>query len=137
MKPPELETTRDSAKPTDVRIRNADISNDPQLGALAYQFGRYLLMCSSRPGTQAANLQGIWVDGVNAPWNSDYHVNINTQMNYWPAEVLNIAPTDVGSFTHPSLIARIMCRMNPNAWLTGFLGGDSCRLLRILPSRKS
>ncbi len=66
-------------------------SADPSLMALYVQFARYLLISSSRPGGMPSNLQGIWVDGVNPPWNSDYHVNINIQMNYWPAEVLNLA----------------------------------------------
>jgi len=63
---------------------------DPGLMALYFQFGRYLLLASSRPGTLPANLQGIWCDHMQAPWNSDYHHNINDQMNYWPAEVGNL-----------------------------------------------
>ena len=74
-------------------------SEDPALMALYVQFARYLLISSSRPGCMPANLQGIWVDGVNAPWNSDYHVNINSQMNYWPAEVLNLADCHDPFFT--------------------------------------
>ncbi len=66
-------------------------AQDPSLMAMYTQFARYLLISSSRPGTMPANLQGIWVDGVNPPWNSDYHVNINIQMNYWTAEALNLA----------------------------------------------
>ena len=64
--------------------------DDPALAALYFQFGRYLLMGSSRPGTMPANLQGIWNPYMNAPWNSDYHSNINLQMNYWIAEVGNL-----------------------------------------------
>ncbi|SPE39346.1 conserved exported hypothetical protein [Candidatus Sulfopaludibacter sp. SbA3] len=64
---------------------------DPQLLALYFQYGRYLLLSSSRPGTMPANLQGIWADGMHPPWESDYHVNINIQMNYWPAEVCNLS----------------------------------------------
>jgi alpha-L-fucosidase 2 len=64
---------------------------DPQLEALYFQYGRYLLMASSRPGTQPANLQGIWNDRVQPPWNSNYTTNINTQMNYWPAEIGNLS----------------------------------------------
>jgi hypothetical protein len=56
-----------------------------------YQYGRYLLMASSRPGTMPANLQGIWAGGVAPPWNADFHLNINLQMNYWPAEVCNLS----------------------------------------------
>lgn len=78
-------------KPTDDRLaayRNG--SEDASLEALYFQYGRYLLMACSRPGTQAANLQGIWNHLVHPPWNSDYTVNINTEMNYWLAEVGNL-----------------------------------------------
>ena len=74
-------------------------SNDPSLMAMYVQFARYLLISSSRPGTMPANLQGIWVNGVKPPWNSDYHVNINMQMNYWPAEVFNLADCHEPFFT--------------------------------------
>jgi len=63
---------------------------DPDLIELYYQFGRYLLISSSRPGGLPANLQGIWVDGMNPPWSADYHININIQMNYWPSEATNL-----------------------------------------------
>lgn len=78
--------------PTDERLaavrRGQD---DPDLCALYFQFGRYLLISSSRPGGLPANLQGLWNEHMNAPWNSDYHTNINVQMNYWPAEVANLS----------------------------------------------
>jgi alpha-L-fucosidase 2 len=77
--------------PTDQRVRNSPTTDDPQLAALYFQYGRYLLMSSSRPGTQPANLQGIWNDSLTPPWNSKYTININTQMNYWPAEITNLA----------------------------------------------
>ncbi len=81
----------DSVKnPTDQRIKDFATANDPQLVSLYFQFGRYLLISSSRPGTQPANLQGIWNDKLNPPWDSKYTVNINTEMNYWPAEVTNL-----------------------------------------------
>ncbi|MFC2118834.1 glycoside hydrolase N-terminal domain-containing protein [Bacteroidota bacterium] len=64
---------------------------DPSLAALYFQFGRYLLISCSRPGSMPSNLQGIWADGLTPPWNSDYHININTQMHYWPAEVTNLS----------------------------------------------
>ncbi len=64
---------------------------DSQLVALYFQYGRYLLLSSSRPGTMPANLQGIWAEGLHPPWEADYHVNINIQMNYWPAEVCNLS----------------------------------------------
>jgi alpha-L-fucosidase 2 len=82
--------TDDAARATDVRMKNFDVADDPQLAALVYQFGRYLLMCSSRPGTQPANLQGIWNPRMNPSWESKYTTNINLEMNYWPAEVGNL-----------------------------------------------
>lgn len=79
-------------KPTDERLKAVrDGATDSQLVTLYFQFGRYLLMGSSRPGSLPANLQGKWCQHYNAPWNSDYHFNINIQMNYWPAEVCNLA----------------------------------------------
>jgi alpha-L-fucosidase 2 len=77
--------------PTKERISRFAEGNDPQLAALYFQFGRYLLISSSRPGCQPANLQGIWNDNLNPPWGSKYTININTEMNYWPAEVCNLA----------------------------------------------
>ena len=79
------------AHPVDERLAAVSRGEaDPDLMALYFQFGRYLLLGSSRPGTLPANLQGIWCDHIQAPWNSDYHHNINDQMNYWPAEVANL-----------------------------------------------
>lgn len=75
-----------SALPTEQRVVRFASGNDPGLAALYHQFGRYLLIASSRPGTQPANLQGIWNDLLQPPWESKYTVNINTQMNYWPSE---------------------------------------------------
>ena len=80
-----------AAKPTDDRIRDFATSDDPQLAALYFQFGRYLLISSSQPGTQPANLQGIWNDQLLPPWDSKYTTNINAEMNYWPAESTNLA----------------------------------------------
>ncbi|MEA3366361.1 MAG: glycoside hydrolase N-terminal domain-containing protein, partial [Candidatus Hydrogenedentes bacterium] len=78
--------------PTDVRLMNVKKGVlDPNLVALYFQFGRYLLISSSRPGDMPANLQGIWSEHLEAPWNADYHININLQMNYWPAEVTNLS----------------------------------------------
>jgi len=78
--------------PTDERLKAYREGNpDPSLEALYFQYGRYLLLASSRPGTQPANLQGIWNPHVQPPWFSDYTVNINTEMNYWPAEVCNLS----------------------------------------------
>lgn len=78
-------------KPTDARVTGYGGEADPQLAALYFQYGRYLLISSSRPGTQAANLQGIWNDMVRPPWSSNYTTNINVEMNYWPAEVANLS----------------------------------------------
>ena len=77
--------------PTDVRIQRFAEGNDPQLAALYYQFGRYLLISCSRPGGQPATLQGLWNESMNPPWQSKYTININTEMNYWPAESGNLA----------------------------------------------
>jgi alpha-L-fucosidase 2 len=79
------------ALPTDQRLAAFRTAGDPQLAALTFQFGRYLLIAGSRPGTQPLNLQGIWNAEVVPPWASAYTININTQMNYWPAEVTNLA----------------------------------------------
>ncbi len=78
--------------PTDVRIENVKAGGtDLYLEKLLFDYGRYLLISSSRPGTNPANLQGIWNEHINAPWNADYHLNINLQMNYWPADVTNLS----------------------------------------------
>lgn len=78
--------------PTDERLAAyARGAADPQLEALLFQYGRYLLQACSRPGTLPANLQGLWNESNNPPWHSDYHANINVQMNYWPAEPANLA----------------------------------------------
>lgn len=77
-------------KPTDVRIKEFSKTFDPQLAALYFQFGRYLLISCSQPNTQAANLQGIWNDRFLPSWDSKYTCNINLEMNYWPAEVTNL-----------------------------------------------
>lgn len=76
---------------TEDRIRRWHETRDPQLAVLLYQYGRYLMIASSRPGTQATNLQGIWNDQIRAPWSSNYTLNINTPMNYWAAESANLA----------------------------------------------
>ncbi len=79
------------AIPTDQRIASFKKDGDPTLLALLFQYGRYLLLASSRPHTLPANLQGIWNDQLQPPWSSNYTININTQMNYWPAENTNLA----------------------------------------------
>ncbi len=78
--------------PTDQRLEAVkNGSEDPQLIALYFQYGRYLLISCSRPGCLPSNLQGLWNHHIEAPWNSDYHININIQMNYWPAELCNLS----------------------------------------------
>ena len=87
-----LGTSASSSLPTDQRlVKFADGGDDPALIALYFHLGRYLLMSSSRPGDLAANLQGVWAQGISNPWNCDYHTNINVQMNYWLAETTNLA----------------------------------------------
>ena len=82
----------DSVKnPTNIRIEQFAKGNDPQLAALYFQFGRYLLISSSQPGGQPATLQGLWNDQLYPPWDCKYTVNINTEMNYWPSEVTNMS----------------------------------------------
>lgn len=87
----DLGSNNNASLPTDERLRRAPNSNDPGLAALVFQYGRYLLIASSRAGGQPANLQGIWNDKIKPPWDSKYTCNINTEMNYWPAEVANLA----------------------------------------------
>jgi alpha-L-fucosidase 2 len=77
--------------PTDQRVKQSENVDDPALAALYFNYGRYLLIASSRPGSQPANLQGIWNDQVAPPWGSKYTININTQMNYWPAQTTALA----------------------------------------------
>lgn len=86
-----LPTTDHSYLPTDVRKEKVRTESDPSLAALVWNFGRYVLISSSRPGTQPANLQGIWNDDMNPMWDSKYTTNINTEMNYWPAESTNLS----------------------------------------------
>jgi alpha-L-fucosidase 2 len=76
--------------PTNQRLANFRIVNDPELVSLYFQYGRYLLISSSQPGGQPANLQGIWNDKMSPPWDSKYTININAEMNYWPAEKTNL-----------------------------------------------
>ncbi len=80
-----------SLRPTDERIADFAMNNDNQLAELYFQFGRYLLICSSQPGSQPSNLQGIWNGELKGPWDSKYTVNINTEMNYWPVEVTQLS----------------------------------------------
>lgn len=87
-----LPGTSNSLLPTDRRLEGfANGAPDPALAALYFNFGRYLLIGSSRPGGLPANLQGIWAEEIQTPWNGDWHLDINVQMNYWPAEVCNLS----------------------------------------------
>ena len=88
-----LPTSEKSSLPTDKRLAAFAGGQDMDLVALMFQYGRYLLISSSQPGGQPANLQGVWNDKMNAPWDSKYTININTEMNYWPALVTGLAET--------------------------------------------
>lgn len=95
-------------RPTSDRLRDFHAgSDDAALAALYFNFGRYLLISSSRPGGFPANLQGIWTDRINTPWNGDWHANVNVQMNYWPAETTNL------SELHQPLFALIRSLVEP------------------------
>jgi alpha-L-fucosidase 2 len=85
--------------PTDERLNKFASADDPSFVALYQQYGRYLLIAASRPGTRPANLQGIWNDLLTPPWGSKYTTNINAEMNYWPAELLNLSPMHQPLFT--------------------------------------
>ena len=87
------ENTKTARQETVKRIAGFSQGNDPALAALMFQYGRYLLISSSQPGGQPAHLQGIWNHQLNAPWDGKYTININTEMNYWPAEVTNLSET--------------------------------------------
>ncbi|MEV7327514.1 glycoside hydrolase family 95 protein [Micromonospora sp. NPDC093244] len=87
----DLGRTSAADQPTDVRIAQHNSVNDPQFSALLFQFGRYLLISSSRPGTQPANLQGIWNDSLTPSWDSKYTINANLPMNYWLANTTNLS----------------------------------------------
>ncbi len=94
----DLGYTSSAGRPTDTRIAEGDTSDDPALAALYTQYARYLMIASSRIGGQAANLQGLWNEGLNPPWGSKYTININTEMNYWPAD-----PTALDECVEPLL----------------------------------
>jgi alpha-L-fucosidase 2 len=89
-----------SSRPTPERIAALDLADDPALAVLYFNYGRYLLISSSRPGGIPANLQGIWADNLNPPWNADFHLNINLQMIYWPAEVCNLSELNEPLFAY-------------------------------------
>ena len=92
----DLGATPAAACPTDERLKHYSATSDPQLAALYFQYGRYLLISCSRPGGQPANLQGLWNESTSPPWGSNYTIDANTEMNYWPAE-----PTNLGECMEP------------------------------------
>lgn len=89
----DLGTSDEAKEQTHLRVKSFNKGNDVSLAALMFQYGRYLLISSSQPGGQPANLQGIWNEKLLAPWDGKYTVNINAEMNYWPAEVTNLSET--------------------------------------------
>ncbi|MDQ7947874.1 MAG: glycoside hydrolase N-terminal domain-containing protein [Pedobacter sp.] len=93
-------------QPTDERIEKFASQNDPNFAALYVQYARYLLISSSRPGTQPANLQGIWNELLSPPWGSKYTTNINLEMNYWPSEVLNLPGLNEPLFSKMRALAK-------------------------------
>ena len=99
-----------ATEPTPKRIQWAhDHGGDPNLAALYFNFGRYLLISSSRPGSLPPNLQGIWAEEIHTPWTGDWHLDVNVEMNYWPAEVCNLS-----DLTEP-LFALIASLQEPGA----------------------
>lgn len=88
----DITSENEDSIPTNIRIQNLKNGEiDMHLYELLFQYGRYLLISSSRPGTLPANLQGVWANKLQTPWNGDYHTDINVEMNYWPAEVTNLS----------------------------------------------
>ena len=86
--------SKNATLPTDALLqKNKQTQNEQGLYALYFQYGRYLLLSSSRQGSLPANLQGMWANKIQTPWNCDYHTDVNVQMNYWPAEVTNLSET--------------------------------------------
>jgi len=102
-------------RPTNERIAAAETADDPALAALYVQYARYLLISCSRPGSEPANLQGLWNEGTNPPWGGKYTININTQMNYWPAD-----PANLGDCVEPVL------RMVEGLAVTGAVTAQKC-----------
>lgn len=93
--------------PVDVRVKKfRETKSDPHLVELIFQYGRYLMISSSRPGTLPANLQGIWANKIQTPWNGDYHTDVNVQMNYWPVEVTNLSEMHLPLFGFVEMISR-------------------------------
>ena len=114
--------------PIDARLRAFEKDkNDPGLAALYFQFGRYLLISSTRPGSLPPNLQGLWCNTIQTPWNGDYHLNINLQMNLWPAEVTNLSELHLPMIEWtkrqvPSGERTAKAFYNARGWVTHILG---------------
>ena len=102
--------------PTDERVAAYSRGNDYGLEVLNFQFGRYLLIASSRPGNLPGNLQGIWNGLWSPPWNADYHLNINFQMNYWPAEVINLSETQIPLIDYVEMFTKTGAVTAKNNW---------------------
>ncbi|WP_299580429.1 glycoside hydrolase family 95 protein [uncultured Sunxiuqinia sp.] len=95
-----------TAIPTNERLAAfKETKNDPHLAELLFQYGRYLMIASSRPGTLPANLQGLWANKIQTPWNGDYHTDVNVQMNYWPVEVTNLSEMHLPLFDFIEMIS--------------------------------
>ena len=112
-------------KPTDERLKAVRKgADDPNLVALYFQYGRYLLISSSRPGGLPSNLQGLWSDGMTAPWGADYHININIQMDYWPTEVCNLSECHEPFFDFIENFANVSGRQTATDYYNarGFVG---------------
>ena len=123
----DLGTTNAVNLPTDERLEAVKAgASDPELVVLYFQYGRYLMMGSSRPGCLPANLQGIWNEHMNAPWNSDFHTNINLQMNYWVPEICNLAECHIPLFDYMDTLAgpgsrTAKCHYGANGWVVHHL----------------
>lgn len=129
---------RHGEQPIDARVQAIkEGATDTGMEALQFHYGRYLLISSSRPGSMPANLQGVWNDSLEAPWNCDYHTNINIQMNYWPAEVTNLSECHLPFFDLVENLlpaarksaAALNCRgafmgHTTDAWLFGLFFGE-------------
>ena len=112
-------------KPTDQRLASVQKgADDPNLVALYFQYGRYLLISSSRPGGLPSNLQGLWSEGMSAPWGADYHININIQMDYWPADVCNLSECQEPFFDFIEAYADVSGRQTAKDYYNarGFVG---------------
>ena len=112
-------------QPTDERLAAVQKgADDPNLVALYFQYGRYLLISSSRPGGLPSNLQGLWSEGMFAPWGADYHININIQMDYWPAEVCNLSECHEPFFDFVENFANVSGRQTAKDYYNarGFVG---------------